>query len=227
MTTMTSCHHDRDDSLDDVSMSVNTSVTEAHVLSRNEYTHFTEYFNTIKLDEAFTWKYEKDGCFARAHKMGEILQAKYGIHPSHLKKIWIGNSRGDLLKKWEYHVALVVVGSGGNPLNGMVIDPALFPDGPVTPQEWAYKCNNGSSNKSAVSKLEYYAPKIKVDKSGKRIWNAEDKVNNYSFYSISNKAYFDGVTTCVLTTIKNNFENWRRKVRHDPNSTIDIARCTG
>ncbi|RMZ59207.1 hypothetical protein D1632_06040 [Chryseobacterium nematophagum] len=211
--TMTSCTLDGDESFGDVC----TSATGADMLT-------CKYFNIIKGDASFTWGYSKDGSFARAHKMGEILQSKYGIQAAQLGKIWIGNSDGKLLNGWTYHVAIVMAGPDGNLLNGRVIDPSLF-DRPVTLQEWSNKCNNWSSNQFAISPIDFYTPNNIRQVGLNKSWKANTKVDNYN--SSRHRTDFYNVTNCVLTTIKNDFETWKRNVKFDSNSSINISHCGG
>jgi hypothetical protein len=90
--------------------------------------------------------YPRNGCHARAHEMCRLFLAA-GVQPA---KIWnyCVDMKNPLVVKtpnaptcqveWVFHVAptLQVQISGRPGTQTMVLDPSLFPKGPVTPAEW-------------------------------------------------------------------------------------------
>ncbi|RNA61574.1 hypothetical protein D1631_06355 [Chryseobacterium nematophagum] len=223
-TVTTSCNQDRDDSFDMVSTSTNANTAEANVFSRNGNNYsvlsFSECFSEIKTNSLFRWSYSKDGCFARAHKMRRILESK-GVPSNRLRKIWIGNDKGALLNGWTYHVALLVIGEDGNVINGKVIDPALFPNGPVSPNDWNYKCDNTRKNKAVINSVTNYVSKNTYrDHSNKLICQIDaNTIYHGDFFGNNQSA--DRAADCVLNTIANKYNS------SNPNAHIDISGCTG
>ncbi|WP_147473906.1 protein-glutamine glutaminase family protein [Chryseobacterium nematophagum] len=213
MTALTSCNQDRDDSFSGASVSLTANKTASRMSSSNAYTDYDSYFNTIKNDVAFTWDYKRDGCFARAHKMRRILEAN-GIPSSSLRKIWIGKKGKSLLNDWNFHVALVVVGADGESHTGKVIDPALFPDGPVTPKKWATECNKGIETADfAFTDVDCYTPKNVLEINYKR--------DSYYLDWFGANQSADRAANCVLSTIRSQFNP------SFPNGKIEIIHCTG
>ncbi len=92
-----------------------------------------------------TFRYGIDGCYARAHKVKQILEKEgyscqkqfvYGYlsakSPSVGCCIW-----------WVYHVAVLVKFKNANGVTvERIIDPSLFPSGPVSPLTWRNACQN-------------------------------------------------------------------------------------
>ncbi|CAA7194076.1 protein-glutamine glutaminase family protein [Chryseobacterium potabilaquae] len=90
---------------------------------------------------AYSWgipnfEYRTDGCYARAHRMRQILK-NYGYK---CEKIWLfGNLRaksGNKTIRWGWHVTIAVKLPNGD---RRVIDPA-FQDTPMSVKEWEDKC---------------------------------------------------------------------------------------
>ncbi|MFG2910187.1 protein-glutamine glutaminase family protein [Kitasatospora sp. NPDC048286] len=79
-----------------------------------------------------------DGCEFRAHALSELIDlAAPQTGRRHLAKIWasaVDRERGYVhaQHRWNHHVAVVVHTADGE----RVIDPLLFPDRAVTPDEW-------------------------------------------------------------------------------------------
>lgn len=121
----------------------------------------TTLFNKIKMRACFqstgtppsepciTFGYAVDGCFARAHKMRQIL-ATNGYECE--KQFVYGNLKattGSCCVNWSYHVAPLVKfkNSNGN-IEERIIDPSLFPNGPVLPSTWRNACVNSTCGNS-------------------------------------------------------------------------------
>ncbi|CAA7194082.1 protein-glutamine glutaminase family protein [Chryseobacterium potabilaquae] len=232
MASVSSCNQDRDDSFSGASVSVSANKADANMVSRYVYADYNGYFKTIKETPIFKWRYKRDGCFARAHKMAEILQNQYDIDYSKLEKIWIGNTNGSLLNEWTYHVALVVVGQDGE---RKVMDPSLF-DSPVDMETWRNKCNkrddkdrfNDSNNQVTTTDIGCYTPKNISRVNGVNYWTATNIITNFNNYTLnipgnfsySHKSKFDKVTNCILNTISNGFNPSL------PDQSININGCT-
>ncbi|RNA62586.1 hypothetical protein D1631_11895 [Chryseobacterium nematophagum] len=122
------------------------------------------------------FKYRTDGCYARAHRMRQMLKEK-GIK---CEKIWIyGRLRAitdeNKVINWSYHVTVAVNVHG---IGKMVIDPA-FQNTPMTPNQWKQKCLNGrganyiptvtrdifctSSDFYQISSFDRYGKPISID----------------------------------------------------------------
>lgn len=99
-----------------------------------------------------TFRYAVDGCYARAHKMRQILlNAGYDCE----KQFVYGNlkaSTGTCCVSWGYHVAILVSfkNSSGN-VEKRIIDPSLFTSGPVTDTAWRNACVNTSCGSASAS----------------------------------------------------------------------------
>lgn len=110
--------------------------------------------------------YVVDGCYARAHKMRQIIRNNgydcvklfaYG-------DLWASN--GSCCVEWGYHVApLVRFRNSNGTIEERVIDPSLFPNGPVTRTAWLNACQNKSCSSYAsvlstkiTDGAVYYAP---------------------------------------------------------------------
>lgn len=101
--------------------------------------------------------YPDDGCWARAHEMYRLMMLQ-GVTS---KKVWIYGSLNVSTKNnpscqvfWGWHVAPTVCVRGSGWLGWLfrrekVIDPSLFPGGPVSKEMW--KSVQGDSNAQLVS----------------------------------------------------------------------------
>ncbi len=97
------------------------------------------YLGPTQVQPCIPFEYVKNGCFARAHKMRQIITTKYGYC---CEKVF---SYGDLNVKadkwggccvsWWYHVAPLVRVKVNNVVYCYVIDPGMF-DKPVLLSEW-------------------------------------------------------------------------------------------
>ncbi|MDG4651186.1 protein-glutamine glutaminase [Chryseobacterium arthrosphaerae] len=99
-----------------------------------------------------TFRYPVDGCYARAHKMRQILiNAGYDCE----KQFVYGNLRastGTCCVSWVYHVAILVsFKNASGVVEKRIIDPSLFSSGPVTDTAWRAACTNTSCGSASVS----------------------------------------------------------------------------
>jgi len=132
-----------------------------------------------------TFRYAVDGCYARAHKMRQILlNAGYDCE----KQFVYGNlkaSTGTCCVSWGYHVAILVsFKNASGTVEKRIIDPSLFTSGPVTDTAWRNACVNTSCGSASASSYANTAGNIYYrSPSGSLLYD-----NNYVN------------TNCVLTT---------------------------
>lgn len=95
---------------------------------------------TAEIDHCIPFQYVVDGCYARAHKMRQILLNKYHVS---CEKVFsfegptgsLAVDAGDCCVFWWYHVAPLVTVSTVYGPKKYVMDPSMF-DHPVTIDEW-------------------------------------------------------------------------------------------
>lgn len=107
---------------------------------------------TTASSPCITFRYPVDGCYARAHKMRQIL-INNGYDSE--KQFVYGNlkaSTGTCCVAWSYHVALLVsFKNSAGVTEKRIIDPSLFASGPVTDTAWRNACINTSCGSASVS----------------------------------------------------------------------------
>ncbi len=112
------------------------------------------------------FQYKRDGCYARAHKMKEVME---NVFRRSCDKIFVwGKLRNGctFYRRWYYHVAPVVyVGS-----RQYIIDPGLNKNGPVSIAEWknAMLPNDDyyiDEYKTTIKSGAYYMPKDQYNSS--------------------------------------------------------------
>lgn len=142
------------------------------------------YYASTTYTPCITFGYIKDGCFARAHKMKQIMESQYNY--SCYKIFSYGQnyqptlrvSNGNCCVKWWYHVApLVRIGTPSSYVE-YVIDPSLFA-APVLKSTWlnaqfTLSCGQCGSNSLVTTPGDYYAPAL----SGNTVSYYTD--NNYA-----------------------------------------------
>lgn len=99
-----------------------------------------------------TFRYPVDGCYARAHKMRQILNnAGYECE----KQFVYGNLRastGTCCVSWVYHVAILVsFKNASGVVEKRIIDPSLNSTGPITDTAWRTACTNSTCGSTSVS----------------------------------------------------------------------------
>lgn len=99
-----------------------------------------------------TFRYPVDGCYARAHKMRQILNnAGYECE----KQFVYGNLRastGTCCVSWVYHVAILVsFKNASGVVEKRIIDPSLNSTGPITDTAWRAACTNSTCGSNSVS----------------------------------------------------------------------------
>lgn len=140
---------------------------------------------TTASSPCITFRYPVDGCYARAHKMRQIL-INNGYDSE--KQFVYGNlkaSTGTCCVAWSYHVALLVsFKNSAGVTEKRIIDPSLFSSGPVTDTAWRNACINTSCGSASVSSYANTAGNVYYrSPSGSLLYD-----NNYIN------------TNCVLTT---------------------------
>ncbi|RNA61579.1 hypothetical protein D1631_06380 [Chryseobacterium nematophagum] len=195
MVTFTSCNQDRDDS---ISASSNVSTTiSSNLASRNAY-HPSN--NRVAWDNYYTvtssnipFGYTAEGCFARAHKMKQLLENK-GV--MNIAKVWVYKERGgaQLKNGWSYHVALKI--------DNYVLDPSLY-NQPITEEEWVEACKAYKDQAVVrdVTDASRYAPADDVHKFGKTGRYSYD--HNYK----STNCVINTIVTSIATGVPVNISN--------------------
>jgi len=105
---------------------------------------------TAEIDYCIPFQYVVDGCYARAHKMRQIMINEYNLV---CEKVFsyegagagsLAVDAGDCCVFWWYHVApLVSVKSVGGGVTKYVVDPSMFSD-PVSIDTWTSAQENTS-----------------------------------------------------------------------------------
>ncbi|WP_306349775.1 protein-glutamine glutaminase [Flavobacterium sp. '19STA2R22 D10 B1'] len=106
----------------------------------------------VATNSCISFRYAVDGCYARAHKMKQILEdAGYSCK----KQFVYGNlkaSTGTCCVSWNYHVAVLVSFKNASGVKETrIIDPSLFSNGAVTEQEWRNACINQSCGSASIT----------------------------------------------------------------------------
>ena len=116
------------------------------------------FFSSVRRQPHIPFQYPLDGCWARAHEMGRLIERFFDCDPRTITaKIW---NFGDLHVEtdnnpyckvcWNYHVAPILKTDHGF----TVIDPSLF-DQPVSVDTWRNK-QSDLSRKSVFTSLDIY-----------------------------------------------------------------------
>jgi Glutaminase len=121
----------------------------------SDYSTLNYLFNIVKNQSCgnpsasspcITFRYAVDGCYARAHKIRQILLNLGYESNKHFVYGKLIASTGTCCVQWTYHVAsYVYVKNFSGGYDEWIIDPSLFPNGPVSPSNWRSACLNTSS----------------------------------------------------------------------------------
>jgi len=109
---------------------------------------------TATIDYCIPFQYVVDGCYARAHKMRQIMLSNYNVSCEKVFSYedvtgFLAVDAGDCCVYWWYHVApLVTVKNIGGGFTKYVVDPSMF-DAPVTIDTWTGAQENLSCSPSA------------------------------------------------------------------------------
>jgi hypothetical protein len=116
--------------------------------------------------QCIPFQFVADGCYARAHKMRQVIESYYG-YTSYKVFNYACNGAGTLsvnatlwgnncCVKWWYHVASYVIVQVGTAQYGYLIDPSMF-TGPVSIPTWvAAQKNVGCGYNGAAQGQVYY-----------------------------------------------------------------------
>jgi len=99
---------------------------------------------------SISYNYAGDGCYARAHKMRQIIiNAGYDCAKQFIYGNLAAQSVSGCCASWSYHVApLVRFRDGNGQIQLRILDPSLF-NQPVTQAQWFAACVKTSCNSSA------------------------------------------------------------------------------
>lgn len=143
--------------------------------------------STVSIDQCISFQYVVDGCYARAHKMRQIMDMKYGYG---CRKIfsyegdhgYLAVDAGDCCVYWWYHVAPYVRVLTPEGIKEFVMDPSMF-DHVVTADEWTGAQENLSCSPDAefghmeITPGYIYAPGGSTDDD---YWSTNWTLNAYS-----------------------------------------------
>ncbi|MBK9454114.1 MAG: hypothetical protein IPO24_00335 [Bacteroidetes bacterium] len=109
---------------------------------------------TATIDYCIPFQYVVDGCYARAHKMRQIMLENYNVSCEKVFSYedvtgFLAVDAGDCCVYWWYHVApLVTVKSAGGGYTKWVVDPSMFNE-PVSIATWTGAQENTSCSPAA------------------------------------------------------------------------------
>ncbi|MBC8046002.1 MAG: hypothetical protein H7Y00_04355 [Fimbriimonadaceae bacterium] len=123
---------------------------------------------TVTIDQCISFQYVVDGCYARAHKMRQILIDNYKYSCEKVFSYegedgYLAVDAGDCCVYWWYHVAPLVSVNEDGIINKYVMDPSMF-DGPVTIDEWTGAQENEECTPYAdfgeydIQRGQFYSP---------------------------------------------------------------------
>lgn len=129
---------------------------ELTVLSSDEAMNL---FQTLKNDEENSFDSPIDACFARAHRMAQVMDERDIISGKAFVEgdIYVDTKFGEL--GWTYHAASLVMVKNKGVLTPTVMDPTLF-DKPVSYEEWKKILTKNSKSKL---KSEYFTKRFNYD----------------------------------------------------------------
>lgn len=95
---------------------------------------------TATIDYCIPFQYVVDGCYARAHKMRQIMENEFGYSCEKVFSYegatgYLAVDAGDCCVYWWYHVAPLVTVREDHQIKKYVMDPSMF-DGPVSIETW-------------------------------------------------------------------------------------------
>lgn len=119
-----------------------------------------EIFKTLSNDEDNSFNFPMDGCFARAHRMAQVMDEMGVISgKAFLEGHLIAETKYGENAQWGYHVASVVLVEENGKQVPYIIDPAIL-DRPVTHQEWK---NKMLTIKGSKLEKEYFTTRFAYD----------------------------------------------------------------
>lgn len=144
-------------------------------------------FQELAANPTIPFKYSKDGCFARAHKMVRLLEDK-GIISG---KAWVvgdiyATTASEAFVNWEYHVAPVVLVQEKDGPKPYVIDPSMA-DKAIPYLEWK---NKMLVEPDSVISDEYYTNRF--------VFRITDRNKNLKFYNKKDLKLSDAINNLFL-----------------------------
>ena len=141
----------------------------------------------VEIDYCIPFQYVVDGCYARAHKMKQILQDKYGYT---CDKVFsyegasgsLAVDAGDCCVYWWYHVAPLVKVKTNYGIVQYVMDPSMF-DHPVSINKWTGAQENTTCTPWAdfgyyeITPSKCYSPGCSTDPN---YWSTNWTLQNYA-----------------------------------------------
>ena len=108
---------------------------------------------TSTIDYCIPFQYVVDGCYARAHKMRQIMENEFGYSCEKVFSYegatgYLAVDAGDCCVYWWYHVAPLVTVRDHHQLKKFVMDPSMF-DEPVSIAVWTAAQENHGCSPSA------------------------------------------------------------------------------
>lgn len=130
-----------------------------------------EVFNLLKNDEDNSFNYPPEGCFARAHRMAQLMDEMDIVSGKvFLEGVFHMESKYEEYA-WSYHTASVVlVRDKNNKLTPTIFDPSLF-ERPVTIEEFKNRLMKDSRSKFHS---QYFTRRYNYDPD-----NRHDDLSNY------------------------------------------------
>lgn len=144
------------------------------------------------IDYCIPFQYVVDGCYARAHKMRQILIEDYGYSCEKVFSYegpsgFLTVDAGDCCVAWWYHVAPLVTVQMPHGVKKFVMDPSMF-DGPVTIDQWTAAQENFDCSP--------YADFGYTDITPGYIYSPGGSTDNYYYYTNQTLQLYADLVTC-------------------------------
>ncbi|MFN0276623.1 MAG: protein-glutamine glutaminase family protein [Chitinophagales bacterium] len=124
--------------------------------------------STVTIDQCISFQYVVDGCYARAHKMRQVLIENYSYSCEKVFSYegpsgYLAVDAGECCVYWWYHVAPLVSVNEDGVINKYVMDPSMFEE-PVSIETWTGAQENMSCSPYAdfgyydIQRGQFYSP---------------------------------------------------------------------
>ena len=148
------------------------------------------------------FQYVADGCYARAHKMRQVIESYYG-YTSYKVFNYACNGAGTLAVKaslwnnnccvkWWYHVTSYVIVQVGTAQYGYALDPAMF-TGPVSIPTWVAAQQNATCGYNGAAQGQVYYTSNAY---------APSTLSNCVLVPYADNTYTAANATCVAYSLK-------------------------
>jgi hypothetical protein len=146
---------------------------------------------TVTIDQCISFQYVVDGCYARAHKMRQVLIEDFGYSCEKVFSYegpdgYLAVDAGECCVYWWYHVAPLVSVYEGGAVNKYVMDPSMFEE-PVTIDEWTGAQENEDCSVWAdfgeyeITRGQFYSPGWGSGyTTDENLWSTNYTLNAYS-----------------------------------------------